>query len=132
MRYLLDTHSFLWTIFNPERLGAPAKKAIEDPENEIGVSVVTFWEISLKYALGKLELKNVKPDHLPQVAKDMGLEIIQLIPQEAASCHKLPKLAYKDPLDRLIIWQAIQRKMILVSRDREFREYKQHGLKVYW
>ena len=132
MRYLLDTHSFLWSLFNPERLSAPAKKAIRDPENEIGVSVVTFWEISLKYALGKLELKNATPDNLPQVAEDMGLEIIQLTPQEAASCHKLPRLAHKDPFDRLIIWQAIQRKMILVSRDREFMEYKQHGLKVYW
>jgi len=128
----LDTHSFLWALFSPERLSATAKKAIRDPENEVWVSVITFWEISLKYSLGKLEMKNTIPDDLPDVAEEMGLEIMQLLPKEAAGFHKLPKLAHKDPFDRLMIWQAIQRKMILVSKDRKFREYKKHGLQVYW
>ena len=43
-----------------------------------------------------------------------------------------PKLAHKDPFDRLIIWQAIQRKMSLISRDRSFKDYKQNGLKMHW
>jgi PIN domain nuclease of toxin-antitoxin system len=132
MRCLLDTHSFLWAIFSPENLSESARKTIRDQENEIAVSVVTFWEISLKYALGKLELINIQPEALPEAAEKMGIGILQVTPHEAASFHNLPKLAHKDPFDRLIIWQAIQRKMSLISRDRSFKDYKQYGLKMHW
>lgn len=132
MRYLLDTHSFLWSLFSPEKLSVSVKKVIRDRENEIGISVITFWEISLKYSLGKLELIDTEPDNLPIVAEEMGLEIIQFKPQEAASFHKLPKLAHKDPFDRLIIWQAIQQKMIMITKDRKFRDYEKYGLKIHW
>jgi PIN domain nuclease of toxin-antitoxin system len=132
MRCLLDTHSFLWAAFSPEKLSKSARETIRDQENEIAVSVVTFWEISLKYALGKLELINVRPEALPEAAEKMGIDILQVAPHEAASFHNLPRLAHKDPFDRLIIWQAIQRKMRLISRDRSFKDYKQYGLKIHW
>jgi PIN domain nuclease of toxin-antitoxin system len=132
MRCLLDTHSFLWAIFSPEKLSHSAREKIIDPENDVAVSLVTFWEISLKYALGKLELVDTEPENLPDVAEEMGIDILQVSPREAASFHKLPKLAHKDPFDRLIIWQAIQQKMTLISRDKEFKDYRQFGLKIHW
>ncbi len=132
MRYILDTHSFLWALFSPEKLSTWARKEIRDRENEVALSVVTFWEISLKYALGKLELANTEPEELPEAAKEMGLDILLLRPVEAASFHKLPGIAHKDPFDRLIIWQAIQHKMTLISRDRQFKVYGQFGLKSRW
>ena len=132
MRYLLDTHSFLWAVFSPEKLSESAKENVREQENEIAVSVVTFWEISLKYALGKLELVGTKPEDLPEAAEEMGIDILQVRPYEAASFHKLPRLTHKDPFDRLIIWQAIQRKMTLISKDLEFRTYRKFGLKIHW
>lgn len=132
MRYLLDTHSFLWAIFNPEKLSRSARETIKDRENEVAVSVVTFWEVPLKYALGKLDLVRIKPDDLPDVAEKTGMDILQITPQEAASFHNLPRLTHKDPFDRLIIWQAIQRKMTLISSDREFEDYRKFGLKIHW
>jgi len=132
MRFLLDTHSFLWTVFSPEKLSKSARGTIKDRENEVAVSVVTFWEVSLKYALGKLDLVKVKPEDLPDVAEKTGMDILQITPQEAASFHNLPRLTHKDPFDRLIIWQAIQRKMPLISRDREFKDYRKFGLKIHW
>lgn len=132
MRYILDTHSFLWALFSPEKLSTWARKEIRDRENEVALSVVTFWEISLKYALGKLELANTEPEELPEAAKEMGLDILLLRPVEAASFHKLPRIAHKDPFDRLIFWQAIQHKMTLISRDRQFKVYGQFGLKSRW
>jgi PIN domain nuclease of toxin-antitoxin system len=132
MRYILDTHSFLWSLFSPEKLSTWARKEIRDRENEVALSVVTFWEISLKYALGKLELPNTEPDELAEAAEEMGLDILLLRPVEAASFHKLPRIAHKDPFDRLIIWQAIQHKMTLISRDRQFKVYGQFGLKSRW
>ena len=132
MRYILDTYSFLWAIFSPAKLSRSARETIKDRENEIAISVVTFWEVSLKYALGKLDLIKVKPEDLPDVAEETGMDILQITPQEAASYHNLPRLSHKDPFDRLIIWQAIQQKMTLISGDREFKDYRKFGLKIHW
>ena len=132
MRFLLDTHSFLWTLFSPDKLSKRARTSILDPENEVFVTVVSFWEISLKYALGKIEMKGLNPEDLPAAAKEANFETIQLEPGEAASFHRLPRIGPKDPFDRLIIWQAIQRDFFLISADREFSEYQEYGLELFW
>ncbi len=132
MNLLLDTHVFLWSLFTPDKLSKAVVRKIKSPNNDVAVSVVTFWEISLKYALGKLELTGVKPEELPDFAAQMNLEILSIAAAEASSFHKLPRLSHKDPFDRIIIWQAIQRKMTLVSKDRDFKAYRKFGLKTFW
>lgn len=132
MNFLLDTHSFLWTLFGPEKLSRSVTQKIKSSDHDVAVSVVTFWEISIKYALGKLELTGVEPDELPDFADQVGLSILPISPSEAASFHKLPRLLHKDPFHRFIIWQAIQRKMTLISKDREFKVYRKFGLKIHW
>lgn len=132
MNYMLDTHTFLWSLFDPEKLSKPATQAISSPDNDVTVSVITLWEISLKYAIGKLEIYGVEPDEMPGYAEQMELTILSLDPSEAAGFHKLPRDKHKDPFDRLIIWQAIQRKMILISKDLSFKLYHEFGLKTYW
>jgi len=129
MRYLLDTHSLLWSLFSPEKLSAWARKEIGDPGNEVAVSVVTFWEISLKYALGKLGLVHMGSEELPQATEEMGLEILPLRSDEAASFHKLPRLAHKDPFDRIIIAQAILEGMPLLTKDSNMPKY---GIQIIW
>jgi PIN domain nuclease of toxin-antitoxin system len=132
MNSLIDTHTFLWSVSDPDRLGKKARIVLEDPNNSIWISVVSFWEISLKHAVGKLELVNVLPEVFPDIAKQMQLEILNLSPLEAATFYKLPKMKHKDPFDRLIIWQAIQKKMPIISKDKQFKDYKELGLKVIW
>jgi len=132
MNILLDTHVFLWSLFTPDKLSKAVIREIKSPNNDVAVSVVTFWEISLKYALGKLELTGVKPEELPDFAAQMNLEILLITAAEASTFHKLPRLSHKDPFDRIIIWQAIQRKMSLVSKDRDFKAYRKFGLRTFW
>ncbi|MBC2705974.1 type II toxin-antitoxin system VapC family toxin [Desulfobacula sp.] len=132
MNLLLDTHVFLWSLFTPDKLSETVIHEIKSPNNDVAVSVVTFWEISLKYALGKLELTGVKPEDLPDFADQMSLEILPITAAEASTFYKLPRLTHKDPFDRIIIWQAIQRKMILVTKDRGFKEYHKLGLRTFW
>lgn len=132
MSYLLDTHTFLWAAFSPAKLSAKAKKEIRSADNTICLSTISFWEISLKYALGKIELKNCKPDDMPAIAAQLHIEIIAPTAQETASFHRLPKVKHKDPFDRMIIWQAIQHPLILISKDADFPEYEAFGLKVLW
>lgn len=132
MNYLLDTHTFLWSAFTPDKLSAKAKKAIRSAENRVCISTISFWEISLKFALGKIELENCKPDDLPGIATQMHIEIIQPTAQETASFYQLPKVQHKDPFDRMIIWQAIQQPLVLISKDANFPEYRKFGLIVLW
>ena len=132
MNCLLDTHTFLWTLFTPEKLSRKTAALIRDPGNTVAVSVVPFWEISLKHALGKLELRNVLPDDFPDLARQMDCEILPVDAGEAASFYRLPRVEHKDPFDRLIIWQAINRKLTLVSKDTKFTAYRDMGLKVAW
>jgi len=74
----------------------------------------------------------VKPEELPDFAAQMNLEILTITAAEASSFHKLPRLSHKDPFDRIIIWQAIQRKMTLVSKKRYFKTYHKFGLRTFW
>jgi PIN domain nuclease of toxin-antitoxin system len=132
MKYLLDTHTLLWAVFEPDKLTEKVEKLIQDPTNQVFVSVISFWEISLKFNIGKLELINTSPENLPEIAEEMGIEILDVKSDEAASVYKLPRLAHKDPFDRMVIWQAVLRKMMLISSDREFRQYRQYGLRLVW
>jgi len=74
----------------------------------------------------------VKPEELPDFAAQMNLEIFPITAAEASIFHKLPRLSHNDPLDRVIIWQAIQRKMTLVSKKRDFKAYHKFGLRTFW
>ncbi|NNL74971.1 MAG: type II toxin-antitoxin system VapC family toxin [Desulfobacterales bacterium] len=130
MNYLIDTHIFLWSLFSPQKISKPAAQTIRKSENRIFVSSVTFWEIALKYALKKLELKGITPDQLPQFADRMDFEILNLNADDAASFHNLPRIERRDPFGRMIIWQAIREKMILISKDIETQVYQEFGLKI--
>lgn len=132
MTYLLDTHTFLWAVFSPETLSPAASREIRLADNRICLSTISLWEISLKYALGKIELENCKPDDMPDIAAQMHIQIIQPTDRETASFYRLPRAAHKDPFDRMIIWQAIQQQIILISKDGHFPDYEKFGLKVLW
>ena len=132
MNCLLDTHAFLWAAFAPNKLSARARKEIRSGENQVFLSTISFWEISLKFAIGKIELEDCQPDDMPSIAEQMHIEVIQSTTRETASFHRLPKLRHKDPFDRMIIWQAIQQPLVLISKDGDFSEYGQFGLKVIW
>ncbi len=132
MTYLLDTHTLLWTLFEDEKLSAKARDAISNAENEIYVSVISYWEISLKYALGKLELEGITPDELPEKAKEIDIETMELSEEDAITFYKLPRLKHKDPFDRLIIWQAIRRDLPLISKDKNMEDYQKFGLVTLW
>ena len=132
MTYLLDTHTFLWAAFSPENLSPAASKEIRLAENRIFLSTISLWEISLKFTLGKMTLENCTPDDMPDIAAQLHIRLIQPTDKETASFYRLPKVAHKDPFHRMIIWQAIQQQIILISRDAHFVDYEKFGLSVLW
>lgn len=130
MNYLIDTHVFLWSLFSPEKISRSAVRILKDPGNGILVSTITFWEIALKYSLNKLELEGTKPDELPEFANLMNYDILNLSAEDAASFYHLPRISHKDPFDRMLIWQAIREKLVLISNDTEMSAYEAFGLKT--
>ena len=132
MSHLLDTHTFLWAVFSPEKLGRRARAIIADPSIAVALSSISLWEISLKFSLGKLVLENSNPEALAVIAREMGLECIGPSAEEAASFHNLPRAAHRDPFDRMLAWQAIHRGWTLVTRDGALEEYRSAGLKTVW
>jgi PIN domain nuclease of toxin-antitoxin system len=132
MNYILDIHTFLWALFDHKQLSDNAASTILSPENTIYVSLISFWEIALKFNIGKLSLKNIVPEELPSYAEKAGFEILELTPAEVSSFYKLPVIKHKDPFDRLIIWQCIKNNMSIISKDKEIGEYTKYGLKIVW
>lgn len=133
MRLLLDTCAFLWALQQPRRLSSPARDALQNPQNEILVSAVSFWEISIKSTLGKLTLEGGGPADLPGYAFAAGFEILPLDPDTAATSADLPPLSnHRDPFDRMLVWTALRGNLHLVSCDRRMAGYLGEGLKICW
>lgn len=132
MNYLADTHIFLWATLSSQKISKRVRDILIDPELTTYVSAISFWEISLKYQLGKIDLTGIYPDELPAVAKDTGFEILSLDAETAATFYKLPKRRNKDPFDRMLAWQAIRYGYRLLTKDQGFEDYKDHGLNIVW
>jgi len=132
MNYLLDTHTFIWSTMYSSNLSSTARKIIEDKKNTIFVSTISFWEISLKYSLNKLDFLKILPQDLPNLAIESGFKHLPLFPENVANYNQLNEIWHKDPFDRMLIWQAIQKNLILISKDENVSKYQSSGLKIIW
>lgn len=130
MNFLLDTHIFLWAIFEPEKISKKLRSLILNHNSISYISVISLWEISLKYQLGKIDLKGILPDKLPKIAENDGFKILGLEINTVSSFYKLPKVKNKDPFDRMLVWQAIKNDLTLVTQDHDLAAYKEHGLEI--
>ncbi len=128
MKILLDTHFLLWLLFEPGKLKAEEKKLIQDPHNEVFVSALSLFEISLKYSMGRLQLEGLRPDEIPPLLSENGYLIEELNHQVFASFYRLPQSDHKDPFDRLLAWEAISKNLSLLTRDPSFKNYREFGL----
>ena len=133
MKYLLDTHVILWIAFNEDKISSLVKKLLLSNDNEIYISAVSFWEISIKHHSGKLDLKNYTPETL-EIGFDQFFDYqpLDLEFKNAVSFFKLEKVHHKDPFDRMLIWQALQNDLIIVTEDENIKLYRDCGLKVVW
>ena len=132
MSYLLDTHVLLWVLFSDEKLSKRVKEILLYPRADVLVSVISLWELSIKYRIGKLKLRNKYPDEIPSVINAFGFNILGLDPFIASSYFKLPKIRNKDPFDNMLAWQAINENLTLLSKDKSFDDYQKQGLKRFW
>ncbi len=128
MRFLLDTHAFLWWIADDPHLSERARQVISDPENEMFLSAASGWEMAIKTQLGKLQL----PDRFEQfIAEQLFRNNITSLPvmmSHALHVQSLP-LHHRDPFDRLLIAQGQLEKMPIITTDSVFADY---DVEIVW
>lgn len=119
---MLDTNVWLWSLFEPERIGIRSRAEIADRSHDVFLSAVTSWEIAIKYAAGKLVLPEPPASYVPRLMAGHGLRPLAISHPHALAVSLLPG-HHRDPFDRLLIAQAKMENMILVSGDRIFEKY---------
>lgn len=122
MRFLIDTHYWLWMHVAPERLSARILDAMADPDDEILLSAASSWEIALKYALGKIPLPLPPEKYVPSRMATSGTRGLPVEHAHALRVATLPK-HHRDPFDRLLVAQAQVERLTTVTVDRQLEPY---------
>ncbi len=128
MRLLLDTHVFLWWIEDASALSRKARAVIANPENQCLLSLVSSWEMAIKLSLGKLKL----PDAIERFVPDqLAANGFSQLPIDFRHVARVATLAFhhRDPFDRLLVAQAIEEKLPIITSDPLFAKY---GVKRIW
>jgi PIN domain nuclease of toxin-antitoxin system len=128
MKLLLDTHTFIWWDSDPAKLSPQALGLCQDRANVILLSVVSVWEMQIKWQLGKLQLRLPLAE---TIASQQQTNQIEVLPGNLAHVLALESLPahHKDPFDRILIAQARQVDAVLVSNDLVFARYQ---IEVLW
>lgn len=129
MNYLVDTHYLLWSLIEPAQIGKVATDLLLDTRCIKYVSKISFWEIALKFSIGKLKLEGTRPEEIPDAARESGFEILDLTEDDLATSHLLPFVKdHRDPFDRLLVWQCIRNRIAFLSAGERLKAYTSHGL----
>ncbi len=122
MRLLLDTHIAIWTLSEPKRIPERFVEMISDAENIVAVSVVAIWEIAIKHRLKRPDSPPFSGYEAVAEFEAAGFKLLDVTPVHAAFVERLPML-HGDPLDRLMLAQAIIENMQFVTYDRHLSRY---------
>jgi PIN domain nuclease of toxin-antitoxin system len=116
---LIDAHAFCWWIADQPELADEARAAIADPDNIVGVSAATIWELAIKQAAGRLEFAGDFREEL----ETNRFDVLPIGLEHALAAARLPP-HHNDPFDRMLVAQAQIERLTIVTRDRRIREYE--------
>ena len=127
-RLLIDTHAYLWFVFDDERLGPGASAAIGDAAIVKALSVASLWEIAIKVSLGKLELGTSLDRFLADEVEGREIDLLAIKITHLTRVVGLP-FHHRDPFDRLLIAQALVEGLPIATADPRFADY---GVRTIW
>lgn len=122
MKYLLDTHVWLWALFAPERLGTCSSRLLNDGGTDIFLSSVSSWEVVIKWRRGKLALPCEPETLLSRSLDEAKLKPLPVTHEHTLVTAQLPD-AHADPFDRLLVAQALAESLTLITSDPILRQY---------
>ena len=123
MRYLLDSCAWIFILTGSDRLSKNQQKAIFDRNNTIYISVVSAWEMTIKVSKGKLELPKPLDNLIFESCIRDNYQILDLDIFSVLNTGNLP-LYHQDPFDRMLISQAIDNDLIIVTTDAKLSQYE--------
>ena len=122
MIILIDTCDFLWFVSGNEKLPGRSKREIENPNNTVFLSVVSLWEVIVKQQLGKLPLPKPAAQYVPEQRDRHRILSLNLDESAVKRLSDLP-LIHRDPFDRMLICQSLDRGIRMASSDPIMTEY---------
>ncbi len=122
MKLLLDTCTFIWFNLSAPDLSERAFSALMDPKNEVYLSAVSCWEMTVKYMAGRLPLPESPVTLVPRTREESGIQALPFGEAEALHLTKLPHF-HNDPFDRMLVCQALVHGMTLVTSDENIQKY---------
>ena len=122
MKLLLDTHTFLWWITDDPQLSTQAREFMADGHNTLYWSAASSWEVSIKYALGRMPLPEAPEQFLPAEIEKNRIESLPIIDVHAFLAGQLPH-HHGDPFDRMLVAQAQVESLALISNDQQLNHY---------
>ena len=125
MKLLLDTHTFFWLASGNSQLSERAKGLLSDSSNQLYLSVLSVWELSIKSGLGKLKLLVSLEEFTERAIQGYGLVMISVSQDDCVYYENLgfPDKTHRDPFDRMIICQSKRRDLTILGKDTVFDEY---------
>ena len=123
MRYLLDSHAFLWFVLDDQRISKEARSIIEDSKNKIYFSAASAWEIAIKTKLARLKIKGEFESFIIEQLSTNSFVPLSITISHSLYTERLPQI-HKDPFDRIIIAQSKLEDLPLISKDKKIRKYK--------
>lgn len=122
MKLLLDTHIFLWFISGDQKLPIHLQNSIRDLNNDVYLSCISVWEATVKYQLGKLPVPESPEIYLIKQRQQHLISSLNLDEESVAQLLNLP-LLHRDPFDRMLICQALQHNLTIITVDQAIRSY---------
>ena len=126
---VLDTHAWVWWVSESEQLSGPAREAIEQAA-DLGVSVMSCWEVAMLVAKGRLGLSLDVGDWIDKALSRPKVRLLPLDPATAVASTRLPGEFHQDPVDRILAATCFRRGVPLLSTDRRIREWRH--IRVIW
>lgn len=115
-KYLLDTHIFLWSLLDPDRLSAEVTIILEDIDNELWLSPITSWEIIILAEKGRIKLDDKPVSWLRNVFQTLPFRQASMT-HEVAMESRMLQLPHQDPADRFIAASAVVYGLTLITSD---------------
>lgn len=122
MRLLLDTHIFLWLITGDRRITETMQADILNPANDVYLSAVSIWEIAVKYQLDRLSLPEPPESYLPAQRQRHRIASLSLDEASVSQLARIPSV-HRDPFDRMLVCQAIEHDLTIVTVDEILQSY---------
>ena len=128
MNVLLDTCTFLWILSGSKELSETAKNIFLDEGNEIYLSAISSWELSLKYSIGKIKFPQDPSIYIPKQREKHGILPLDLCEEAALHLTRLQEL-HKDPFDRMLVCQALVGGFVILTPDVQISQYP---VRILW